>query len=196
MPLGRRKPKNYSYAYSKYITDRDDILGLIAYSLFKAAKVEKCRNHREQFGSDLDDDSAKKWSDEHSTDHYVQLYRGKAADLIANYGQLVLDRARPEIAREIKQAELENIKTILLGLTGLKGLLSNIATGFTASVVFIGAGYLIISVNQGKSPWPFSELLKQPAERSTPKPPPEGSAPRRPTGSEVVNAKIISRIVF
>jgi hypothetical protein len=162
---GRRGNPAFSHAYSRFVSEKDDLIGLIAYALFKAAKVEKCRKHRQDTGSDLSKDAARDWSDEHSSDYYVELYKNQAIKLIGNYTKIVLDREEPRMRNEILQAGLSSVTSTLSGLTGLRGLVANVGTGLAASIIFIVVGYVIVVANQGKPPWPLSEIQSLPVNQ-------------------------------
>jgi hypothetical protein len=164
MSTGSRRQRSYSYAYSKFVNQPDDLEGLIAYALFKAAKVHYCRKHFEENQTDLRDEEAKRWSDDHSTDHYVRLYRNSANNIINNYANIVVTRETIKLRKSILDEELRRLTDSLSGLTGWKGFGSNTLTGLAASFLFILIGFVIIAVNKGNIPWPFSELQASPPE--------------------------------
>jgi hypothetical protein len=68
--------RNFSYAYNKYVNgDDEDLPGLIAYALYKRAKVAYLQSYKERNGRDASENLISEWSADHSTPEKIELFR-------------------------------------------------------------------------------------------------------------------------
>jgi hypothetical protein len=142
--------RNFSYAYNKYVNgDDEDLPGLIAYALYKRAKVAYLQSHKERNGRDASENLISEWSADHSTPEKIELFRLQALRSFERYPLQEVKKAEPEIRKAIETEYLGLIHTKVSSLTGLKAFWSSVGSGIAASVVWIPlAGLMYIGLRQ------------------------------------------------
>ena len=153
--MNRPRNRKYSYAFSKFVNGEDDLPGLIAYALYKAAKVEYLKKFNLERGRDAYDEEAYQWSDLHSTNTQIDLYRQKACLIIENYREQEIIREIPRLEEKIlagaENSTLQQIHSKVSGLTGWPGFRGSLATNVFASIVWVLVIAAVISVERHKS---------------------------------------------
>lgn len=153
--MTRPRSRRYSYAFSKFVNCEDDLPGLIAYALYKAAKVEHLKKFNQEKGRDAWDDEAYQWSDIHSTTTQIDLYRQKACNIIETYREQEIIREIPllekKILASVENNTLQQIHSKVCGLTGWQGLRASLATNVFASIVWVLVIAAVIYVERHKN---------------------------------------------
>lgn len=142
--------RTFSYAYNKYVNgDDEDLPGLIAYALYKRAKVAYLQNYKEVNGRDASEKQISEWSADHSTPEKIELFRLQALRSVERYRQQEVKKAEPEIRRAIEAEHIGFIRSKVSSLTGGKAFLASVGSGIVASLVWIPlAGLMYIGLRQ------------------------------------------------
>ena len=123
-------PDGYSKAFETLVQSDDDIVGLLAYSLFKASVRERVRT-----GQSVPRDLRT------PTKAETNAYRGQAERILEEYANRAIEDAEPGIAaRAQDDARSEIISTI----RQRTGLWSNIVTGVVVWLVTIALTALVV----------------------------------------------------
>jgi len=142
--------RNFSYAYNKYVNgDDEDLPGLIAYALYKRAKVAYLQSYKERNGRDASENLISEWSADHSTPEKIELFRLQALRSVEKYRMQEVKKAEPEIRKAIEAEHIGLIHSKVSSLTGFKAFLSSVGSGIAASVVWLPlAGLMYIGLRQ------------------------------------------------
>ena len=87
----------YNYIYSKLVQDQNDILGVIAYSIYKRHKIEFITSVSEKEGRDPTDEEFRTFREVTNNQTQLDMYKDQAKSL----SQSFLDAALEEEAEEI-----------------------------------------------------------------------------------------------
>lgn len=84
--------RSYNFIYKKLVKSDEDLIGHIAYSLYKSDKIQ----YIEQFkannnGKELDESDIKLFNDVSNIDHAVDRYRNTAVAILQNFTSCILD---------------------------------------------------------------------------------------------------------
>jgi hypothetical protein len=142
--------RTFSYAYNKYVNgDDEDLPGLIAYALYKRAKVAFLQSYKERSGREATESRIGEWSAEHSTPEAIELFRLQALRSVEKYRMQEVKKAEPEIRKAIEAEHIGLIHSKVSSLTGFKAFLSSVCSGIAASVVWLPlAGLMYIGLRQ------------------------------------------------
>lgn len=142
--------RTFSYAYNRYVNgDDEDLPGLIAYALYKRAKVAYLQSYKEANGRDASEKAISEWSADHSTPEKIELFRLQALRSVEKYRLQEVKKAEPEIRKAIEDEFIGLIHDKVSSLTGFKAFLSSVGSGIAASVVWIPlAGLMYIGLRQ------------------------------------------------
>jgi hypothetical protein len=153
----------FSYAYNKYVNgDDEDLPGLIAYALYKRAKVAYLQNYKAVNGRDATEKLINEWSADHSTVEKIELFRLQALRSVEKYRQREVKKAEPEIRKAIEAEHIGLIHAKVSSLTGFKAFLSSVGSGIAASVVWLPlAGLMYIGLRQAN---PMGLVERAPSE--------------------------------
>lgn len=89
----------YNYIYKELVTDQSDILGRLAYSLYKQQKIEYILTFQQKHGSDPDDSDLTAFHDISNSPSQLASYRNQAAKLALSF----LDTSLANEAKELEE---------------------------------------------------------------------------------------------
>lgn len=103
--------RKYSYIYSKLVSSSSDVIGLLAYALYKQTKIDaidtfKKKNYREPNETEIES-----ITNPLQLDSQIQLYKSQAQAMFEDISQKILDEARPAIEKEITDTHTKMIET-------------------------------------------------------------------------------------
>ncbi|CAL8968545.1 hypothetical protein RHODGE_RHODGE_04595 [Rhodoplanes serenus] len=124
--------KSYNTVYERLVQRDDDLVGLIAYALYKQHKRDWLVEHRERQGRDPNDDELKAYLTAQQLDRMIQMYRERAETVLNEFGDQILQEATPEIQRAAISAE------IATSLAWWRQLPTGIASAFAYSLLLVG----------------------------------------------------------
>jgi hypothetical protein len=159
--------RTFSYAYNKYVKgDDEDLPGLIAYALYKRAKVAYLQNYKTVNGRDATEKLINEWSADHSTDEKIALFRLQALRSVEKYRQQEVKKAEPEIRKAIEAEHLGSIHSKVSTLTGAKAFWISVGAGVVASFFWVPlAGWFYIGLRESN---PSGLVDKPPSQSSRP----------------------------
>lgn len=105
--------KEYNHVFEKLVSAPDDIVGMIAYCLYKQQKIETLNEMRESKGADLSEDEIKAFIAFSSTESQLDKYRLQGESILSEMISTIendeLVRFEERMLKEYKQ----NIKSVL-----------------------------------------------------------------------------------
>jgi hypothetical protein len=133
--------RKFSFIYSKIVEDQDDMIGHIAYSLYKARKIEYIEQFKEETGktpSESDLESFHK-----SAAIMIDSLRIEAEQILSEFTQLTLDETVSEIKNELIENQETTFKEIIKPITPEK---KGHWDGFWMSVLVKGTQTLVVAI--------------------------------------------------
>lgn len=115
--------------YSLYVTDSADLVGLVAYSLYKQHKITFIESEAARTNSSACSDATHAFCRAYSQDHQVELLREKAESLLEEMTEQVLAEVTQELNREYEQKLKKALKEGMpLGKSVLHSFVGNLVT--------------------------------------------------------------------
>ena len=106
---------NYNSIYEKLVEDENDVLGRVAYSLYKQQKVEYIKSFKSEHNREPTPEDLKQFNASTNTNTAVEGYGIRAQYLINEFLELVLDERAKELdeayEKRIQDFEKENSET-------------------------------------------------------------------------------------
>ena len=142
--------RNYNYIYSKMVEGEGDMIGHIAYSLYKKSKIEYIENQKLK-GKTVTDDELIPFNDFSSTDSSLETYRIKAEIILQGFIDNLLSEELQNSKEQAVKQQSEILKDIIKPL--ISGFWKNIWGGVISAFIFaaILAAIAFIIQYQGSS---------------------------------------------
>jgi hypothetical protein len=125
--------RNYNFIYSKLVKNDSDLIGHIAYSLYKKSKVEYIEKQKESGNSPTDSDLVP-FNDFSSTDSSLEGYRLKAEVILQGFIENVLEEELESYKKQVISNQTDILKEVIKPL--VTPLWKNILIGVISSFVF------------------------------------------------------------
>lgn len=126
-------PRKYSYIYSHLVKDENDLIGHIAYSIYKSEKIDYIKGRKEK-GIELSDEDLEPFNDVSATDGSIGSYRLRAEILLQDFVSNVLDETIEEIKVDVSNKHRELLKDVVKPLE--TGFWKNVGVNVVSSFIF------------------------------------------------------------
>lgn len=107
------KERSFNFIYDTLVSDKNDIAGIIAYSVYKRQKIEYIAKFREINGHAPDDAELSKFTEISTSPSQIEFYRSEAVTLTETFLEAVLNddlREREDLFSTRVRNELVNIR--------------------------------------------------------------------------------------
>lgn len=131
---GQPQTPRYSWIYKDLVEDEGDIIGAIAYSIYKSRKIEYIRQYEAEHGRPPNDDELAEFNRAAKLPGQIEDYRSKAERYIDEFLEAVL-------AERIRVAEQELLKSQFIKEIRPKwwhGIRDNVVAAVITSALSIG----------------------------------------------------------
>jgi hypothetical protein len=137
---GERRP--YNFIYEKLVSAPDDIVGMIAYSLYKKEKVEYIRNFATQYGMAPEEQDLQSFHVSSNTQARLSGYRVQAKEIAREFLEIALE----EKVEEIESQLLADFQLTQIGsdLRELRKFRPAVIQGFVSSWLFAASIGLVV----------------------------------------------------
>ena len=126
-------PRKYSYIYSYLVNDENDLIGHIAYSIYKSEKIDYIKGRKEK-GIELSDEDLETFNVVAATDGSIGSYRLRAEMLLQDFVSNVLDETIEEIKVDVSNKHRELLKDVVKPLE--TGFWKNVGVNVVSSFIF------------------------------------------------------------
>ncbi|EFC90372.1 conserved hypothetical protein [Dethiosulfovibrio peptidovorans DSM 11002] len=134
--------KQFNFIYDKLVKDENDILGHIAYSIYKNQKREEIAKIKSKNGgADVTDEDLAPFVDLSQSNSQVGFYKDKATAL----AQLFLDEV---VGQELEEAKRKQEADFIRNHKA-HGFMYGVWQGVAASVIFVLAGFAFLMATGG-----------------------------------------------
>lgn len=149
--------RNYNYVYSKLIEKDTDLIGHIAYSLYKKSKIEYIKKKKEE-GTEPTDTDLIPFNDFSSSDSSIDSYKLKAEIILQGFVEYVLDEELKQANENAINQQSEILKQVVQPLIPKfrSNVLAGLLSGFIFALLLAAIAFIIqfsgssISVNVDK----------------------------------------------
>lgn len=131
--LSNNMQRNYNYIYSNLVKEDSDLIGHIAYSLYKKSKIEYIENNKTD-GNSLSDIELIPFNKFSSTESSVESYRIKAELIVQGFIDYVLEEELESYKEQAVNQQADILKSIIKPLTS--GFWGNFWAGLLSAFVF------------------------------------------------------------
>lgn len=104
--------RNYNFIYTKLVQGEDDMIGHIAYSLYKKHKIEYIEDKKAE-GTALTDEELKPFNDISSVDSAIQNYRIQAELILQDFTNSALEESFEEMQKQAINNHSEILKEVV-----------------------------------------------------------------------------------
>lgn len=143
-------PKKFNFIYEELVTDRNDILGHIAYSIYKQDKIDFIKS-KNQSGIEFGDEVIQSFHEISSSDSSIESYKMKAEIVMQAFFQNTISEISIDMEEKLKDNHIGLLKETIRPLTS--GFLKNVFAGLISAFIFalILAAIAFIIQFQGSS---------------------------------------------
>ncbi len=125
--------RNYNYIYSKLVESDTDLIGHIAYSLYKKSKVEYIEKKKAE-GSTLTDNDLIPFNDFSSSESSIESYRIKAEIIMQGFVENVLQEELESYREQAINQQADILNNIISPLKST--FWSNVWAGLLSAFIF------------------------------------------------------------
>lgn len=125
--------RNYNFIYSKLVNEDSDLIGHIAYSLYKKSKVEYIKDNKTD-GTPLTDNELIPFNKFSSTDSSVESYRIKAELLLQGFINNVLAEELDSYKNQAINQQADILKDVIKPLT--PSFWKSVGIGLVSAFIF------------------------------------------------------------
>lgn len=106
-------PRKYSYIYSELVTFPSDVIGLIAYALYKQTKIEAIESFKKKNGREPSESEIKNITDPLQLESQIKLYKDQAQSMFETISQEILNEELPTIEKKCVDKHAAMIDTCI-----------------------------------------------------------------------------------
>ena len=133
--------RNYNYIYSLLVEDRADIIGHIAYALYKEDKIEFITRYKEEHGDvEPTEEALRPFNMISSTQSSIDKYKFIASCILQSFLDNTLEESKKDVENEMNRNHLEQIKKAIEPIkpnSVFKSYLHGIAQSAIGAFVFM-----------------------------------------------------------
>ena len=129
--------RNYSPVYNKIVHDEADLIGHIAYSMYKDEKIRFIEDFKNKHSvDDLSEDDIRYFNDINSSDTSIKRYRDSASLILQSFLDNSVSDAIDAAEKDMNQNHLNALKEIINPITSFwKGVFQSIVGAFAFTLI-------------------------------------------------------------
>ena len=149
--------RKFSLIYSEIIESENDMIGHIAYSIYKSKKIEYIKNFKKENNRSPSEDDLHNYH--MSSKVHLASIRTQAERLLADFIKITLAETVEEIEAEIKERQLMELRSIITPLVPPKkkffdGFANSLILSFLKSIILAAIIFLVIfSISARENFW-------------------------------------------
>lgn len=141
-------PRKYNFIYSRIVEGKGDIIGYIAYALYKDAKIEYINRYKEEHnGKEPDEDDLKPFHDITSTGASIENYKYVASGILQAFLDNTLEETKAQIEENLNKNHIGLIKKAIEPIKPpamWKSYLNGIAQSVFGAFIFMGIMCILV----------------------------------------------------
>lgn len=144
-------PRKYNYIYSRLVEGKGDIIGHIAYALYKEDKIDYISRFKEEHnGNEPDEDDLKPFNDISSTESSIDKYKYIASRILQSFLDNTLEETKLQIEEDLNRNHIALIKETIKpitppskGLSYFHGVMQSVMGAFVFMLLMCGLVLLV-----------------------------------------------------
>ena len=141
--------RKYNYIFSKLVDDETDLIGLVAYGIYKNNKIEYIEKFKEKNGREPTEDELEQFNEHSCTDsslkNYIRIAETNINDLMNETVYQEVERQKLEFFNN-QTTEIKNIVKELKPKSPWEGFGMRVLQSFIASILVASLIFLIIFI--------------------------------------------------
>lgn len=106
--------RNYNFIYEKLVTNEQDVVGHVAYALYKSSKIEYIEKYKQEHNGQTPSESdLKPFHDISCTQSSIDRYRTKALEITGNFLDITLSESIKQIEHDLMTDQEQRLKGII-----------------------------------------------------------------------------------
>lgn len=152
-------PRSYNHIYNLLVEGKGDLIGYIAYALYKDEKIEYIARFKEEHGNEPDEEDLKRFHDITSTETSVERYKYVASGILQSFLDNTLESTRTQIEDNLNRNHIELLRKAIKpiepptkGWSYFHGIVQSIAGAFAFMIIMCA---LVFLLNLSKNTYTF-----------------------------------------
>lgn len=108
--------RGYNYIYKQLVEDKTDIVGHVAYSLYKADKVQYINHFKEEHGREPNEEELKPFHDASCLEGSLDGYKETAISILKGFLDRTLSETVHDIELDVQENYKDNLKEVVAPL--------------------------------------------------------------------------------
>ena len=138
----------YSTVYELLVHGEDDLVGQIAYAIYKQQKIEKITRFTTQNKRPPSDEELSSFMENAESENQLRFYNDRAVSILKDFLEKSLTSEIDEVNFQLKAEYDAKIQELLKDLKP-KGFMYGVLQGVFASFIFFAAGILLLLATGG-----------------------------------------------
>jgi ABC-type antimicrobial peptide transport system permease subunit len=158
-------PRNYNHIYQLLVKNDNDLVGIIAYSIYKKQKIQHIEEFKELHKKAPTDDDLVPFNNISSNKTSIEGYRIKAENILEEFLNIILEKHKEDVNRYYKDNNIQILESVidkLVPKSKFKRFLTGVYQSAVGSIlfVFIIAAFIMIvtAANKAKAASAFRGL--------------------------------------
>lgn len=137
-------PKEFNFIYDKLVDDRNDILGHIAYSIYKQDKIDFIKSKKDG-DQEVTDATLKPFHEISSSDSSVESYKMKADIVMQAFFENTISSIYSDIESEIRDNYKKEIREVVRPLTSSfwKSVWAGLLSAFIFALILAAIAFIL-----------------------------------------------------
>ncbi|MBB1149865.1 hypothetical protein H4K35_06910 [Myroides sp. NP-2] len=136
--------RNYNHIYKKLVNSDTDLIGHIAYSLYKRSKIDYIEKNKEN-GQNLSDEDLKHFNEISSSESYIDGYKLKSNLILQSFINTILEEEIKTIKNETVNQQTEILKDVVTTLVpkNMKTIFLGLISSFLFALVIAAIAFIM-----------------------------------------------------
>lgn len=138
-------PREYNFIYEKLVESKNDIIGHIAYSIYKEDKIDYIKGKKQEL-DEISDEDLKPFHEISSSESSIESYRIKAEIFMQAFFENTFQEMKEDIESQTIENQTDILKDIITPLTPSfwTTLKNNVLAGLTITAII---ALLVLVIN-------------------------------------------------
>lgn len=102
----------FNKIFQRLVRDPDDLVGLVAYGIYKQEKRDWIIRHRNEYSRRPSDDEVRSFNS-HYSDMALERFRNEAESMMIDFAEVVVESRAPEIERQAVASGINSLKVAI-----------------------------------------------------------------------------------
>lgn len=112
IPEAEQEEYRFSTLFQRLVTGSDDLVGMVAYGIYKQEKRDWIIRFRQQHQKRPTDSEVEAFND-HYSDAALQRFRSEAESMMLDFAEVIVDSRAPEIKKRARVEGFEKVETAI-----------------------------------------------------------------------------------